>query len=338
MGMKRTIIALAIISVLLPLSAAGSTEQTENGDTTAKIRGRRQTTAVADNAAADSTALASPRNDANTSSAKAAADTADTAVSASENENTSAATSSVVVPKRKFLPMRNRVDREINKNTFVYKGEVMVGATISYGSLTSDDTDLYLVLDNLKLSGSIVTVNPFIGYFVANDHAIGLRFGYSRIDGKLGNATLDLGEENDIEMSFGNMRFTSDNYSFGIYHRSYVPLDARGRFGLFSEVELMAVTGSQLFRYKSGDSWKETNSDIFRVKFNFSPGLAVYIFPNVCGTISFGLGGLQYNKIKQYDGDGEHIGSRTTSKMRFRLNLADIRIGMNLHLWNKKKP
>ena len=36
------------------------------------------------------------------------------------------------------------------------------------------------------------------------------------------------------------------------------------------------------------------------------------------------------------DADGNEIGQRTASKMRFRLNLLNIRIGVTVHLWNKK--
>ena len=73
-----------------------------------------------------------------------------------------------------------------------------------------------------------------------------------------------------------------------------------------------------------------------KLSLGFNPGLAVYIFPNVCSTISFGLGGIEYTKIKQKDADGNEIGQRTASKMRFRLNLLNIRIGVTVHLWNKK--
>ena len=80
-----------------------------------------------------------------------------------------------------------------------------------------------------------------------------------------------------------------------------------------------------------------SSSDTFRVKLNFSPGLAVYVFPNVCATVSVGLGGLQYNSTKQRNTDGDVAGSRWNSQMRFRVNIADIRIGVNVHLWNNKK-
>ena len=98
---------------------------------------------------------------------------------------------------------------------------------------------------------------------------------------------------------------------------------------LFSENEDGTITKGSV----SSDS-----SDTFRAKLNFSPGLAVYVFPNVCATVSVGLGGLQYNSVKQRDAAGAVTGSRWNSKMRFRVNIADIRIGVNVHLWNNKKP
>ena len=69
---------------------------------------------------------------------------------------------------------------------------------------------------------------------------------------------------------------------------------------------------------------------------SFAPGLAVYIFPNVCASVSFGMGGLQYKHIKQMDGEGNFTGKRDFSNLRFGLNLAQINIGVNVHLWSKK--
>jgi hypothetical protein len=85
-------------------------------------------------------------------------------------------------------------------------------------------------------------------------------------------------------------------------------------------------------------STSASTSDTLRAKLNFSPGLAVYLFPNVCATVSVGLGGLQYNSVKQRNAEGGVAGSRWNSQMRFRVNIADIRIGVNVHLWNNKKP
>lgn len=253
------------------------------------------------------------------------------------------------VVKSRILPTRSRFNRDINKGVYAYKGEVMLGLTVSYGNLASDDTDYYLILDNLKLNGSIIQVNPYVGYFVANNHVLGLRFGYTNINGSLGNASINLGEGIDLgDLSFGGIGLKSVNYSFGIFHRSYVPLDKKGHFGLFSELELSAQTGKQSITTTTKSTENEdgtitagstsvSSSDTFRVKLNFSPGLAVYVFPNVCATVSVGLGGLQYNSTKQRNTDGDVAGSRWNSQMRFRVNIADIRIGVNVHLWNNKK-
>ena len=87
----------------------------------------------------------------------------------------------------------------------------------------------------------------------------------------------------------------------------------------------------------SGDEPKFTKSDNLKLELGFSPGVAIYIFPSVCATVSIGLGGVKYTSIKQFDEVGNQIGSRQASKMQFRLNIADINFGMTLHLWNKKK-
>ena len=78
-------------------------------------------------------------------------------------------------------------------------------------------------------------------------------------------------------------------------------------------------------------------SDNTQLKLAFNPGAAVYIFPNVCATLSFGLGGIQYTSVTQKDDAGNKIGTRKASNMRFRLNVAAINFGMTVHLWDKKK-
>ena len=179
-------------------------------------------------------------------------------------------------------------------------------------------------------------VNPFVGYFYRDNNMVGLRLGYRHIGMGLGNLEVDLGSQNDLDISLDNMDYSGNAYSFGLFHRSYTGIDPKGSFGLFAELELSGMIGRSDFSYLSGDTPKSTHSKSFKMNISFNPGVAVYIFPNVCGTLSFGLGGFQYSKIDQTDQDGK-TGSRTASKMRFRLNLANINVGMTVHLWNKKK-
>ena len=233
----------------------------------------------------------------------------------------------------------NRIDREIDRNVFAYKNEWMCGITASYGTLSSDDSEIALVIDNLNLGGSIMTVKPYFGYFYRNNLAIGARFGYTRMVGHFDNANINLGNFiNGIEFSTEGigLNYLSNAYSFSVFHRAYVPLDKKGRFGVFGELELVGQYGRSNFGFMYNNEWNTSVSDTYKVAFNFNPGIAAYVFPNVCATVSFGLGGLKYNHVKQFDSEMNTTGTRNFSKLAFRLNITEINIGVTVHLWSKK--
>ena len=234
--------------------------------------------------------------------------------------------------KRHFLPTRRRMDREINRIPYIFKNEVAVGLTVSYGAINSDDTDYMLIFDNLNFKGSLFTINPSFIFFLKNNLGIGARFGYSKAKGDIGNATLNLGSANDMNIDLSDIHLDNQSASFGLFMRSYTAIDNKGHFGVFAELEASYKAGKSTFSYKSNDQMKYTHSNTQQFKFSFNPGCSVFIFPNVCSTISFGLGGLQYTKVTQSDDKGKVIGSRETAKMLFRLNLANIRIGVNFFL------
>lgn len=234
--------------------------------------------------------------------------------------------------KARFLPTRRRIDREINRNRFIFKREVAAGLTVSYGVISSDETDFMLLLDNLNFSGSVFTINPSVGYFIKDNLSVGVRFGYSKTKGDINSLALNLGSSNDLDISLSDLHLTNNAASVGVFMRSYAGIDPKGHFGLFAELELSYKNGETVFSYLSNEVVKYTRSNSQQYKFSFNPGCAVFIFPNVCSTLSFGLGGLQYTKIKQTDDQGNVIGQREAAKMRFRLNLLNIRIGLNILL------
>ncbi len=229
------------------------------------------------------------------------------------------------------------IDRQINSGAkFGYKGEYTVGITASYGTLSSEDSSFWVFLDNMNIDGTLTTVKPFVGYFYRDNRCVGARFGYQYMDGNLGNIDLDLGEQNDIALSLAGMQMRNNSYSASIFHRSYLAIDRKGQFGLFAEIEASAQFGSGEFVNGAGSTPKYTRNKNMKFELGFNPGIAAYVFPNVCTTVSIGLGGVRYTSIKQYDEAGNNIGSRDASKMQFKLNVANINFGMVLHLWSKK--
>lgn len=244
-----------------------------------------------------------------------------------------------MVTKNSFLPTRKRIDREIRRNVFAYKGELALGLAASYGTVSSDNSDIFAVLENINASGSITTISPFLSYFVTNNMSVGVRLGYTSIGGNIANMDVNLGSQNDVGITVPWVDLSSNSMRASAFVRNYTSIDEAGRFGVFSELEASCAFGNNTFAFRTGDDnpMSYTKSENTTVKLWFNPGLAVYMFPNVCATISFGMGGFKYTTVRQFDDSGEQMGERISSKLRFRLNLADIHFGLNIHLWGKNK-
>lgn len=242
------------------------------------------------------------------------------------------------VTKTSFLPTSRRIDRQIDRNKFVFKGEVMLGLTASHGRLNVEDSDLMLLLDNIDLGLNSTTVKPFLAYAYRDNRAVGMRFGYEYLRGDLGNVALNLGSAADISFALGGVGLKSENYAWSIFHRNYIGLDRRGIIGAILESEVLVKTGStSIFTTDAEELPTSSTSRNFAAKINFNPGLAVYVFPEVCVTVTVGIGGLYYNNVRIMDEADRVVGRRDRTGLQFKFNIADIQIGVVAHLWNKKK-
>lgn len=245
----------------------------------------------------------------------------------------------VSVPRKKshFLPTTRRIDRNIDLNKFVYKGEVMLGIAASYGTLDVSDSDLMLVFDDINLGLRRAAVMPYIAYAYKDNRSVGLRFGYEFLQGDLGNVALNLGSAADLSFSIADIGIKSESYAWSLFHRNYIGLDRRGIIGAILESEVQVKTGTTSLYVGAGDDRSQSINKNFAARLNFNPGLAVYVFPEVCVTVTVGIGGLYYNNIRQFDAVGVETGRRDHSALKFKFNVADIQIGVVAHLWNKKK-
>ena len=214
----------------------------------------------------------------------------------------------------------------------------MLGLTASYGNITTDGSDLMLLLDDINIGLRTTTIRPFFAYAYRDNMAVGIRLGYQFIDGSLGNIGVNLGliAEGMENINISDLGLRNESFSWAIFHRNYLGLDRRGIVGVIIESELLVKSGNTLFT-SGKEVVNASRSGNFAAQLNVNPGLGIYIFPQVCVTATVGIGGLRYNCVRQYDAAGEIIGRRDQSSLNFKINITDIQIGVVAHLWNNKK-
>lgn len=242
-----------------------------------------------------------------------------------------------VAKETRFLPMRQRVDRNVGDNKFVYKGEFMLGLTASYGNVNSENSDIMLLLNGIDVGLRSTTIRPFFAYAYRDNLAVGARFGYEYINGDLSNIDVNLGliAEGMENMSIGDLGLINESFSYSIFHRHYLGLDRRGIVGVILETEMLVKNGTSQFIAGGEDVSSSVNRN-FAAQLNVNPGLGIYIFPQVCVTATVGIGGLRYNNVRQYNDMGEVVGQRDHSSLAFKLNITNIQIGIVAHLWSNK--
>ncbi|MFR9620579.1 MAG: hypothetical protein SNH63_05080 [Rikenellaceae bacterium] len=227
------------------------------------------------------------------------------------------------------------VDR-VSSQMPMHKGEYMVSLTASFESFSSSNSSMLLLLENLDARGNVTSLRPSFGYFYNEHSMVGFRFKYTDIKGELSSADLDLGSVNDLSFSIPYFGINSRSYAYGVFHRSYTKLDRKGQFELFSEIEALYTHG----RYDIEQDFTGTNfflrSKTSSVSIDFNPGLSVNILPNVASFVSFGLGGLYYSNVNQYDEAGEYIGGRHASKFSLKVDVLAINFGVAIYLWSDK--
>ena len=105
-------------------------------------------------------------------------------------DNVAVAADTATVEKRdkssRFLPTSRRIDRHVDRNKFVYKGEVMLGLAASHGKLSVEDSELMLLVDDINIGLNSTTVKPFLAFAYRDNRSVGMRFGYEYIRGDLG--------------------------------------------------------------------------------------------------------------------------------------------------------
>ena len=217
--------------------------------------------------------------------------------------------------------------RRIAQKLFIAKGEYALGLQFSYLDLSSSDSQLLMLLQNFNAYAKTMSIAPTVSYAIADNKALGLRVKYSNTDANVSSADLGLLSE-DLSLSLSDLRAHSNSIQTAVFYRSSMGLDERGRFGLFTDLELSYARTLTAFSYGAASLDSYTVSD--KLRFSLHPGLEVFMMNNVSSFVSIGIGGASYTSTRCIKG-GEVTGRRDASNARFMLDVTDIAVGLIIH-------
>ena len=232
-----------------------------------------------------------------------------------------------------------RIDRSEMKATFIPKGLWMCGATVNYREWENENENL-LVLKNLNMDGHILSCSPYVGYFVTNNLALGLRYNYSRYYFSLANLDLNLGEGLNIDLE--DLYYLEHKHEVSFFMRNYMPLFGSKIFGAFAEVRATyshANGKNSTGRYSDDplvNSLDGTYETVHKLQLGISPGLCVFVTNFAAVEMSIGVLGVDYrwsNFKNIHPNSTEYeYGKNHSGGVNFKFNIFTINLGMTFYL------
>ena len=215
--------------------------------------------------------------------------------------------------------------RRFKNHLILPKGEWQCGLSVMYADFSSDDSDYMLLLQGLNASASMFKVAPEAAYSFADNHAVGVKFQYTNMNGMVDTATADL--LGNLSLSVDNLHAFSRSLSASVFQRTYVGLDNQGRIGVFWDYILgMSRTQSQFYTGESSSAYSVKK----KINLVCAPGLVYFPMNNLSVQASISLAELAYNNMKAYD-DGKVVGERDAWKAQVSLDVLGISMGLTVH-------
>lgn len=218
--------------------------------------------------------------------------------------------------------------RVLSQRLFISRGELGTGMQFSYLGFSSQDSELMMLLQNLDAYGRTFSVSPVFSYAVRDNKAVGMKLKYSKTDAGVSEADMSLLSD-DLSMKVENIQAHSNSIQTSVFYRSYIGLDSKGRFGLFSDISLSYSHSRTSFSYDTESLGSHTLGN--RLKLGIHPGLEVFVMNNVSTHFSIGIGGVSYTNSKYFK-DNVFVGRRNVSGAKFLLDISDISMGLTIHI------
>ena len=188
------------------------------------------------------------------------------------------------------------------------KGKIMVGGNVAFDTKKSDAAG--------AKSNTNFQIVPSVGYFVADNFAVGTGVGYSY------SKTSGIAGPNNTVIS-GNKNSSFVVSPFGRY---YANLSESFKF--FGQLSVPMAFGKDKAVDADGNVGAKTASTT-EIGVALSPGFAFY--PTKKIGIEFALNGLNYNNLRKEDGNGDKIKGAGYDEFSFGANFFSPKIGIQLH-------
>lgn len=222
-----------------------------------------------------------------------------------------------------------RYDRGLFNFLYIPKGTLSLGLTASYGQFSTNDLEMLGLISDVSLGGNVFSIKPYLQYFIRNNMAVGVKFGYYNARGNIDSFALDI--DDDMNFSLNDIMYHSRSFSYAATLTQYIGLTRRGRFGVFNEIELAMNHGTSDFQRPYGGVLRTTHTVTTEGQINFSPGLQVFIMKQVAFHVSFGVFGFSFKNERQTE-DGVYTGKRFSSGANFRFNIFNINFGIAVNV------
>ncbi len=216
--------------------------------------------------------------------------------------------------------------RRFKNHLIAPKGEWQCGLSIMYADFSSANSDYMLLLQGVDANASMLRLAPEAAYTFADNHAVGVRFQYTNINGMVDTATADL--LGNFNMTLEDINAYSRSMSGSVFKRTYIGLDSNGRVGIYWDYILGYTRTKSQFLVGEGSSAFSVKN---RVHLGFAPGIVYFPMNNVSIQASISLADLSYSMISAYEAD-RLAGRRQAWKAQASLNVLNISFGLTVHL------
>lgn len=234
--------------------------------------------------------------------------------------------SETIVLGGEITPKDTTKQRRFTSRLIAPKGEWQCGLSIMYADYDSNNSDYMLLLQGLNAKASMLRLVPEAAYTFKENHAVGVKFNYTKLSGILDAATADL--LGNLSLSVNNVNAVSNSMGGSVFQRTYVGIDKQGRFGIFWDY-ILGYTRTKTQFAAGGPSSSYSLKQ--KVSLEFAPGVIYFPMNNISVQANISIADLSYSATKAYEG-GNVVGSHMGWKAKAGLNLLNLSFGLTIHL------